>query len=102
MMNPADVVRGAEGAAVVVHAVNPPGYRDWGQLVLPMLESSIQAARASGARILLPGTIYNYGPDAFPVLREASAQNPEHRRHTCAALPLVPREPAVTCCHLVS
>jgi hypothetical protein len=28
-----------------------------------MLESSISAARATGARILLPGTIYNYGPD---------------------------------------
>jgi len=29
----------------------------------------------SGARILLPGTIYNYGPDAFPVLREDSPQH---------------------------
>jgi nucleoside-diphosphate-sugar epimerase len=79
-MNPADVIRGAEGALLIVHAVNPPGYRNWDQLVLPMLESSIQAARASGARILLPGTIYNYGPDAFPVLREDSPQNPLTRK----------------------
>ncbi len=32
------------------------------------------------ARILFPGTIYNYGPDAFPVLREASPQHPATRK----------------------
>ena len=45
-----------------------------------MIENSISAARASGARILLPGTIYNYGPDAFPTLREDSPQNPLTRK----------------------
>jgi hypothetical protein len=34
---------------------------------MPMIENTIAAARSSGARILFPGTIYNYGPDAFPV-----------------------------------
>jgi hypothetical protein len=38
-------------------------------------ENTISAAGASGARILLPGTIYNYGPDAFPVLHEDSPQH---------------------------
>ncbi len=69
------VVSAAEGAGAIVHAVNPPGYRNWARLVLPMIENTIAAARASGARVLLPGTIYNYGPDAFPVLREDSPQN---------------------------
>lgn len=45
------------------------------KLVLPMIENTISTPRASGARILLPGTIYNYGPDAFPVLREDSPQH---------------------------
>jgi nucleoside-diphosphate-sugar epimerase len=40
-----------------------------------MIDNTIAAAKASGARILLPGTIYNYGPDAFPVLREELPQN---------------------------
>lgn len=84
-MNPADVTRAAQGASLIVHAVNPPGYRNWGQLVLPMLESSISAARASGARILLPGTVYNYGPDTFPILREDSPQNPLTRKGTIRA-----------------
>ena len=39
-----------------------------------MIENTIAAARSSGARILLPGTIYNYGQNAFPVLREDSPQ----------------------------
>ena len=74
-LDPASVVAGAKGASAIVHAVNPPGYRYWAELVLPMIENTIAAAKASGARILLPGTIYNYGPDAFPVLREDSPQN---------------------------
>jgi nucleoside-diphosphate-sugar epimerase len=73
-LDPASVVAAAGGASAVVHAVNPPGYTNWATLVLPMIENTIAAAKASGARILLPGTIYNYGPDAFPVLREESPQ----------------------------
>ncbi len=74
------VVRAAAGCAILVHAVNPPGYRNWERLVLPMIDHSIAAARASGARLLLPGTIYNYGPDAFPLLREDSPQHPTLRK----------------------
>jgi nucleoside-diphosphate-sugar epimerase len=79
-MNAADVLAAAQGASLIVHAVNPPGYRDWDKLVLPMIDNTIAAARAVGARILLPGTVYNYGPDAFPVLRETSPQAPVTRK----------------------
>ena len=75
-MNRDDVLAAARGCSVIVHAVNPPGYRRWGELVLPMLDNTIAAARANGARIVLPGTVYNFGPDAFPVVTEASPQNP--------------------------
>jgi nucleoside-diphosphate-sugar epimerase len=75
-----DVARAAEGAALIVHAVNPPGYRNWGKLVLPMIDNTIAAAKAAGATILLPGTVYNYGSDAFPLLTEASPQHPETRK----------------------
>ena len=73
-MDRASIVSAARGVDAIVHAVNPPGYRNWATLVLPMIENTISAAKASGARILLPGTIYNYGADAFPVLREDSPQ----------------------------
>jgi nucleoside-diphosphate-sugar epimerase len=75
-MVPADVLAAAQGVDIIVHAVNPPGYRNWGKLVLPMLDSTITAAEAVGATIVLPGTIYNFGPDAFPTLTEESPQNP--------------------------
>lgn len=79
-MNADDVLTAARGASVIIHAVNPPGYRDWDKLVLPMLDNTIAAARAVGARIVLPGTVYNFGPDAFPTLTEDSPQHPETRK----------------------
>jgi nucleoside-diphosphate-sugar epimerase len=75
-----DVVNAAQGVQLIVHAVNPPGYRNWGALVLPMLDNTVAAARSSGARILLPGTVYNFGPDAFPHLHEDSPQHPVTRK----------------------
>jgi nucleoside-diphosphate-sugar epimerase len=79
-LNRADVMRAARGVCVIVHAVNPPGYRKWSELVLPMLDNTIAAAIAEHATIVLPGTVYNYGPDAFPVLTETSPQNPLTRK----------------------
>ncbi len=79
-MQAADVLKAAEGADVIVHAVNPPGYRNWGQVVLPMLDNTIAAAKAVGARIVLPGTVYNFGPDVFPNVTEDSAQRPKTRK----------------------
>ncbi|MCS0460413.1 MULTISPECIES: NAD(P)H-binding protein [Rhizobium] len=75
-MHANDLMTAAQGASLIIHAVNPPGYRDWDKLVLPMLDNTIAAARSVGARIVLPGTVYNFGPDAFPVLREDSPQHP--------------------------
>ena len=75
-----DVVAAANGADCIVHGVNPPGYRNWRGLALPMLESSIAAAKASRARLVFPGTLYNFGPDGFPNLTEHSPQNPLTRK----------------------
>jgi len=79
-LNRDDVMAAARGCSVIVHAVNPPGYRRWAELVLPMLDNTIAAAQREGATIVLPGTVYNYGPDAFPLLREDSPQNPLTRK----------------------
>jgi nucleoside-diphosphate-sugar epimerase len=79
-LNADDVRAAADGCSVIVHAVNPPGYRRWSELVLPMLDNTIAAASAIGATIVLPGTVYNFGPDAFPVLSEESPQHPITRK----------------------
>lgn len=79
-MNRADVMRAASGADLIVHAVNPAGYRNWGKLVLPMIDNTIAAAKAAGARILMPGTIYNYGPEVFDSVTEDSPQRPVSKK----------------------
>lgn len=79
-MNAADVLAAAAGAQVIVHAVNPPGYRDWEGQVLPMIDNTIAAARSVDARIVVFGSVYNYGDDAFPLLREDSPQHAPTRK----------------------
>ncbi len=79
-MDTASVVAAAQGAQLIVHAVNPPGYRNWKGTVLPMVESSIAAARASGARLVIPGNVYNYAPDAGPAIGEDAPQRPATRK----------------------
>ena len=79
-MDAASVLAAARGATVIVHGVNPPGYRNWKGLVLPMLDNTIAAARAVGARVVLPGTVYNFGPEALPRVRETAEQRPRTRK----------------------
>jgi len=79
-LNADDVAAAAKGADLIVHAVNPPGYKNWAGTVVPMLENSIRAARLTGARILLPGNIYNFHPDMGPLLKEHTPQAPATRK----------------------
>ena len=79
-MSAADVTRAAAGASLIFHGVNPPGYRNWKGLALPMLDASIAAAQATGARIVFPGTVYNFGPDAGEDVGEDAPQNPLTRK----------------------
>ncbi|ATC94869.1 NAD-dependent epimerase/dehydratase family protein [Pseudoalteromonas tunicata] len=79
-LNQADVETAAVGCQIILHGVNPPGYKNWGELVLPMLDNTITVAKKIGACIVLPGTVYNYGQNAFPSVNEASPQNPETKK----------------------
>lgn len=79
-MNLEDVRQAAQGCSVIVHAVNPPGYQGWSEQVLPMLDHTIAAARAERATVLLPGTVYNYGPEALPHPTEDAPQVPATRK----------------------
>lgn len=75
-----DVVSAAKGTQIIIHAVNPPGYRGWAEQVVPMIDNTIAAAEQWDARIVFPGTVYNYGPDAGAVISETSPQNPLTRK----------------------
>jgi nucleoside-diphosphate-sugar epimerase len=78
-MDAASVKTAAIGADVIVHAVNPPGYKNWKGLALPMLESTIAAAMGAGARIVFPGTVYNFAPELTHV-DECAPQHPVTRK----------------------
>jgi nucleoside-diphosphate-sugar epimerase len=79
-MQPSDVAEAARGTELIVHAANPPNYRNWRGLALPMLDNTIAAARISNARILLPATVYNFGVNAPSVVTENSRQIPTSRK----------------------
>jgi nucleoside-diphosphate-sugar epimerase len=79
-MRAEDVRRASEGAALILHGTSPPRYRNWRGLAIPMLANSIDAAKRAGARIVLPGNIYNFAPNAPQPLREDTPQEPSTRK----------------------
>jgi nucleoside-diphosphate-sugar epimerase len=79
-MDAASVIAAAQGVSLIFHGANPPGYRNWKGTVLPMAESAIAAARASGARLVIPASVYNFAPDAGPAIAEDTPQAPATRK----------------------
>ena len=67
----------AQGASVLVHALNPP-YTDaaWRTQAPALLESALALARALDATVLLPGNVYNFGAGMPALLREDTPQLP--------------------------
>ena len=74
------LVTAAAGIDAIVHAVNPPGYQGWDTVGRAMLENTIAAAQASGARIAFPGNVYVYDPARTPLASVDSAQRPRTRK----------------------
>jgi nucleoside-diphosphate-sugar epimerase len=75
-MDAGSVLAAASGVQLIVHAANPPRYRNWKGTVLPMAESAIAAAKASGARLVVPASVYNFAPDSGATIAEDAAQHP--------------------------
>ena len=65
----AEAARAAGGVQVIVNALNPD-YTQWAQLLPPMTAATIALAAVTGATLMLPGNVYNYGNQLPPVLRE--------------------------------
>ncbi|HET6417921.1 MAG TPA: NAD(P)H-binding protein, partial [Polyangiales bacterium] len=73
------VTAASEGVAVIVNALNPP-YERWAEEVPKITQSILSAAEASGATVMLPGNVYNYGDGMPPVLREDTPHVPTTRK----------------------
>jgi nucleoside-diphosphate-sugar epimerase len=77
--NTASLADAAAGASVVLHAVNPV-YTRWNTDLLPLADAGMRLAERLGARLLLPGNVYNFGAGMPPLLREETPQQPSTRK----------------------
>ena len=69
------LVQAAQGATVVVHALNPAyTNKAWQTQVLPMTEAALAITRALGATLMVPGNVYNFGAAMPSMLREDTPQ----------------------------
>jgi nucleoside-diphosphate-sugar epimerase len=75
-LDAASVGDAARGATILFHGAHPANYAHWDDWGIAMLANSIEAARTSGARLILPGNIYNFGPDAGAFVDERAPQHP--------------------------
>jgi nucleoside-diphosphate-sugar epimerase len=80
VLNAGSVRSAAVGASLIVHAVNPPGYRRWREDGLPMLANTIEAARVAGATILFPANVYVYSRSSPETVDETAPRSPETRK----------------------
>ena len=69
----ATLIEVAKGASVVVNALNPL-YTEWERLALPLGDVALQVARASGALLMLPGNVYNYGRELPALLTSVTPE----------------------------
>lgn len=73
------VVAAAEGADVVVHALNVP-FGKWAQLAVPLADTAVAAARGSGATLVFPGNLYAYGAGMPARVDAAAPVHPTSRK----------------------
>ncbi|WP_212522735.1 epimerase [Actibacterium sp. MT2.3-13A] len=74
-----DMVAAAQGCEVIVNGLNPPNYHNWVELIPSITRQVIAAARASGAMVVIPGNVYNFGARGG-ALSEATPQTPCTRK----------------------
>ncbi len=56
-----DMVDAARGVDVIINGLNPPNYNNWAKNIPAITEQVIAAAQASGATVIIPGNVYNFG-----------------------------------------
>lgn len=54
-----DMLAAARGVDVIVNGLNPPKYHDWARQIPTITRQVIEAAKASGATVIIPGNVYN-------------------------------------------
>ena len=73
------LIRHCQGQQVIVNAINPP-YEKWASELPRITPAVIAAAKDSGATVMLPGNVYNYGAGMPSVLKEGTPWQPTTRK----------------------
>jgi nucleoside-diphosphate-sugar epimerase len=74
-----EAVAAAQGCDVVLNALNP-AITEWQKNALSLAYGAIAAAEGSGATLLFPGSVWNYGRGMPPVLDEGTPMHPTTRK----------------------
>ena len=74
-----DMTQAAMGADVIVNGLNPPAYHDWENTIPAITQQVVAAAKASGATVVIPGNVYNFGAKGGE-LNEDTPQAPVTRK----------------------
>ncbi|MEL7110581.1 MAG: NAD-dependent epimerase/dehydratase family protein [Pseudomonadota bacterium] len=73
------LIKATSDCDVIVNALNPP-YQNWKRDLPRITEAVIAAAKATGASVLIPGNVYNYGAEMPPILTEDTPHRPSTRK----------------------
>lgn len=74
-----DMTKMAQGVDVIINGLNPPNYHNWAKTIPAITAQVIAAAKASGATVIIPGNIYNFGNQPGE-LDETTPQTPNTRK----------------------
>ena len=74
-----EAVAAAQGCDVVLNAFNPV-ITEWQKNALSLAYAAIAAAEGSGATLMFPGSVWNFGEHMPPVIDENTPQNPTSRK----------------------
>jgi len=72
-------IEAARGVDVVLHALNPP-FKTWRRMALAQAYSAIEVAETTGATLMFPGNLYNYGTGMPGVIDESTPMQPTTRK----------------------
>ena len=73
------LTKAADGCDVIINALNPP-YPQWTQDLPRFTNSVIKAALSTGATVMIPGNVYNYGARMPSRIDESTPHNPTTRK----------------------
>ena len=59
-----DMASAAQGVDVIVNGLNPQDYKNWVEELPKIARQVVAAAKVSGATVIQPGNVYNYGSEA--------------------------------------